>query len=154
MSKTILLATRSRLNETPKGRALLALVERFHSPMHLAEAMGVNPQLVRQWLYNGQISLGGAKIAERTLQVAKESLRPDVTPESWAEQKKVVERKPEKDPVAKTEDARLLVKLAAKMGSVRAVCDAAGCTTGDYHTWKCRGRIPAIKLPTFLGLKQ
>jgi len=61
---------------------------------------------------------------------------------------------PKKKPVAKTADAKLLVQLAEQFGSVKALCAAAFVTVGDYHTWKTRGRIPAIKLPTFLELQK
>lgn len=150
MSKTILLATRNRLNETPEGAALLSQIDRFHSPLQLADAMSIDPQWVRQWLYKGRMSRSGARLAEESIGVTKEAMRPDVDANGWDA---CPVEKVERPVVAKTEDARLLAGLAKKMGGVRAVCDAIGCTAGDFHTWKSRGRIPAIKLPTVLALK-
>ena len=57
-------------------------------------------------------------------------------------------------PVAITGDAKLLVSLAKQYGSVSNLCAAAFCSVSDYHTWKSRGRIPAIKLPTLLSLQK
>lgn len=152
MAKSILRATALRLSETDEGLVLLGLIETHGSPNALAEATGIPAQWVRQWCYDGRVSKQGAIDIAEKLGLTKERIRPDVPAEGWA--KKEVEPKPPRNPVARNEDARLLVELAEKFGSVRKLCDAAFCHPGDYHTWKTRGRIPAIKLPTFLALKQ
>jgi DNA-binding transcriptional regulator YdaS (Cro superfamily) len=152
MKKSVLPATAARLKETPEGCALLELIEQHGNPMRLSQALGIDAQPIRQWIYNGRASKTGARLIENTLGVPKEKVRPDIPVDDWV--KKEPEPKPVRVPVARNEDAKLLVALAEKYGSVRALCELAFCTPGDYHTWKTRGRIPAIKLPTFMALRK
>lgn len=152
MKKSIADKTAERLNLTEEGRVLLRLVETYGSPADLARRLKVEPQAVRAWIYVGAIPKGAAKIAARTLGVKPWDLRPDLDASTWVP-KEVIE-KPARQPVARSDDARLLLGLAEKYGSVKALCTAAFCTPGDFHTWKTRGRIPAIKLPTFLALQR
>jgi len=107
---------------------------------------------VRQWVYAGAIPKGAAIAAAKTLKIKPSALRPDLPKSAW--EVKVEQAKPARQPVARTEDAKLLVVLAEKYGTVKELCARAHCTVTEYHTWKTRGRIPAIKLPTFLGLNQ
>lgn len=152
MKKSIADKTAERLNLTEEGRVLLRLVETYGSPADLARKLGVDPQSVRAWIYVGAIPKGAAKIAAKILGARPKDLRPDLEPSAWVPKKAV--EKPVREPVARSSDARLLVELAEKYGSVKALCAAAFCTPGDFHTWKTRGRIPAIKLPTFLALQR
>jgi hypothetical protein len=82
----------------------------------------------------------------------KEEFRPDLTAEEWA--RNFTGPVPGIPPVATTDDAKLLVRLAEQFGSVKDLCAAAFISVGAYHTYKSRGRIPAIKLPTFLSLEK
>lgn len=150
MKKSIATKTAERLEQTEEGRILLGLVESAGSPAKLAVRLKVDPQSVRHWLYVGSIPKSAAIKASEILGCEPQSLRPDLPAEAWAV--KVIE-KPVREPVARTEDAKLLVSLAEKFGGVKELCAAAFCTPGEFHTWKTRGRIPAIKLPTFLALK-
>lgn len=150
--KSILQKTADRLSASPEGSALLNLITLCGTPAELAKRLDVHPQWVRQWIYDGKMSRQSAPLAAEVFGMTKEEIRPDVAPEEWI--KKVVEKKPARVPIARNEDARFLVEMAEKYGSVKALCEAAYCTVGDYHTWKTRGRIPAIKLPTFLALNR
>jgi len=153
MKKSIADKTADRLSLTEEGRALLRLVDGVcECPADLARKLGVDPQAVRSWIYVGAIPKSAAIRAAKILKVKPQDLRPDLTPDAWII--KEVEPKPARQPVARSDDARLLLTLAEKYGSVKALCAAAFCTPGDYHTWKTRGRIPAIKLPTFLALQR
>lgn len=152
MKKSIADKTAERLNLTSEGRVLLNLVETHGSPADLARKLGVDAQAVRSWIYNGFIPQSAAIRAAKILKVRPHDLRPDLPGSAWVV--KVVQTKPARQPVARSDDARLLLSLAEKYGSVKALCAAAFCTPGDFHTWKTRGRIPAIKLPTFLALQR
>jgi DNA-binding transcriptional regulator YdaS (Cro superfamily) len=150
MKKSIAPKTAERLSLTEEGRVLLNLIESHGSPSMLAARLKVDPQSVRHWLYVGSIPKSAAIAAAPILKVKREDLRPDLPADAW--KPKVVE-KPVREPIARTEDAKLLVSLADKFGGVKELCAAAMCTSAEFHTWKTRGRIPAIKLPTFLALK-
>lgn len=152
MAKSIAHETEVRLSQTEEGKALLDLVRLHGNPTDLARKLGVDPQSVRQWIYSGAIPKTAAIEFAQKLKCKPASLRPDLPASAWIV--KIKEEKPPREPVARTQDAKLLVKLADKLGGVKALCDAAFCTPGDYHNWKTRGRIPAIKLPTFLALDQ
>jgi len=152
MKKSIADKTAERLNLTSEGRVLLNLVETHSSPANLARKLGVDPQAVRSWIYVGAIPKSAAIRAAKILKVRPQDLRPDLPASAWVVKKAV--EKPARQPVARSDDARLLLALAKKYGSVKALCAAAFCTPGDFHTWKTRGRIPAIKLPTFLALQR
>jgi DNA-binding transcriptional regulator YdaS (Cro superfamily) len=150
MKKTILQKTADRLSASPEGTVLLDLINRAGNPNELARKIGVHAQLVRQWIYEGKVSRQGAPKVALAFNTTQEAIRPDVDPAEWI--KKPVEQKAARVPVARSDDAKFLVRLAKKHGSVKAVCEKASCTVADYHTWKTRGRIPAIKLPAFLAL--
>ena len=152
MKKSIADKTIERLKLTDEGWALLELVNDHGSPADLARKLGVDPQSVRSWIYVGAIPKSAAIRAARILRVKPQDLRPDLPASAWVVKKSV--EKPSRQPVARSDDARLLLALADKYGSVKALCAAAFCTPGDFHTWKTRGRIPAIKLPTFLALQR
>lgn len=152
MKKSIADKTAERLNLTSEGRVLLNLVETHGSPADLARKLGVDPQAVRSWIYVGAIPKSAAIRAAKILKVKPQDLRPDLPASAWVVKKAI--EKPARQPVARSDDARLLLTLAEKYGSVKALCAAAFCTPGDFHTWKTRGRIPAIKLPTFLALQR
>lgn len=153
MKKTIATKTAERLAQTVEGGALLALIERVDgTPAGLARKLGVDPQSVRQWIYAGAVPKGMAVQVAKALKMKPTQVRPDLPASTWAV--KVEVEKPVREPIARTEDAKLLVALANKFGGVKELCEAAFCSVGDYHTWKTRGRIPAIKLPTFLALNQ
>lgn len=152
MKKSVLAATAARLKETPEGSALLSLIEKYQTPASLAGVAGVAPQRVRQWIYDGRVSKQAAEQMADAVEMPKEQIRPDIPAADWI--RKEPDPKPVRVPVARNEDAKLLVALAEKYGSVRALCELAFCTPGDYHTWKTRGRIPAIKLPTLLALQK
>lgn len=151
MKKTIAKKTAERLQLTAEGRALLALIESHGSPTLLADKLKVNPQSVRHWLYVGSVPKNAALDVASTLKMKPQQLRPDLPADTW--KPKEVSR-PAKELVARTADAKLLVRLAKQFGSVKDLCAAAGCTSSEFHTWKTRGRIPAIKLPTFLELHE
>lgn len=152
MKKSIADKTIERLKLTDEGLALLELVNDHGSPTDLARKLGVDPQAVRSWIYVGAIPKLAAIRAAKVLKVKPQDLRPDLPASAWVVKKAV--EKPIRQPVARSADARLLLSLAEKYGSVKALCAAAFCTHGDFHTWKTRGRIPAIKLPTFLALQR
>lgn len=153
MKKSISAKTAERLSTTPEGLALLAVItHNGGTPSALAAKLKIAPQTVRQWIYSGAIPKQSAAEIAKSLNVKPATLRPDLPLTAWVV--KVEQEKPAREPVARTEDAKLLVRLADKLGGVKQVCEAAFCTVGDYHTWKHRGRIPAIKLPTFLALEQ
>ena len=152
MKKSIADKTIERLKLTDEGWALLELVNDHGSPADLARKLGVDPQAVRSWIYVGAIPKSAAIRAAKILKVKPQDLRPDLPASAWVVKKAV--EKPARQPVARSDDARLLLTLAEKYGSVKALCAAAFCTPGDFHTWKTRGRIPAIKLPTFLALQR
>ncbi len=153
MKKSIADKTADRLSLTEEGRALLRLVDGVcECPSDLARKLGVDPQAVRSWVYVGAIPKSAAIRAAKILKVKPQDLRPDLPASAWVVKKAI--EKPARQPVARSDDARLLLTLAEKYGSVKALCAAADVTPGDFHTWKTRGRIPAIKLPTFLGLQR
>lgn len=152
MKKSIADKTIERLKLTDEGWALLELVNDHGSPADLARKLGVDPQAVRSWIYVGAIPKSAAIRAAKIIKVKPQDLRPDLPASAWVVKKAV--EKPARQPVARSDDARLLLTLADKYGSVKALCAAAFCTPGDYHTWKTRGRIPTIKLPTFLALQR
>lgn len=151
MKKTIATKTAERLQLTEEGRVLLSLVESHGTPAMLAAKLKVDPQSVRHWLYVGSIPKGSVVSAAKVLKMKPQALRPDLPADTW--KAKEVE-KPAREPVARTDDAKLLVSLAKKFGGTKELCQAAMCTSAEFHTWKTRGRIPAIKLPTFLALQQ
>lgn len=152
MKKSIATKTAERLAQTLEGLALLNLLDKHGTPSDLAKKLKVDPQAVRQWIYAGAIPKGAAIAAAKALKVKAATLRPDLPASAW--EVKAEEEKPARKPVARTDDARLLVALAEKFGTVKDLCAKAHCTVSEFHTWKTRGRIPAIKLPTFLALNQ
>lgn len=139
------------LQRDDRGRALASLIEEYGSAAALGRAVGVCQPAAALWVKKGCISRRAAvTLAEKTGRM-KEEFRPDLTAEEWA--RDFAGPVPGMPPVAATDDAKLLVKLAKQFGSVSDLCAAAFCSVSDYHTWKSRGRIPAIKLPTLLSLQ-
>lgn len=140
------------LLSTKPGRALKTLLDKHGGTLALASSLGIYDSTVQKWAEKGKVSKRGARLVESVLGVKKEKMRPDLTEKDWLAGepgKGIME-----EFIPKTDDSRLLIGLADKFGSVKELCAAAFCTPGDYHTWKSRGRIPAIKLPTFLALNR
>jgi hypothetical protein len=140
------------LQQDERGRVLASLIDEYGSAAALGRAVGVCQPAAALWVKRGYMSRRAAfALAEKTGRM-KEEFRPDLTAEEWAQE--FPGPNPGVKPVAITGDAKLLVSLAKQFGSVSNLCAAAFCSVSDYHTWKSRGRIPAIKLPTFLGLQK
>lgn len=140
------------LQQDDRGRALASVIDEYGSSAALARATGFRPAAVGMWVQRGYMSRRAAyTLAEATGRM-KEEFRPDLTAEEWA--REFAGPVPGTPPVAQTQDARLLIGLAKQFGSVKGLCAAAFCSVQDYHTWKSRGRIPAIKLPTLLSLQK
>lgn len=144
--------SKADLQKDDRGRALASLLAEYGSNAALGRAAGFGPATVGMWLQRGYISRRAAiSLAEATGRM-KEEFRPDLSDAEWNQDFPGWNPGIKPEPV--TSDAKLLVKLAKQYGSVRAVCEAAFVSVGDYHTYKSRGRIPAIKLPTFLALQK
>jgi len=141
-----------RLSKTPEGNMLLGAILLHKGPTKLAAFLNVSPMAVRQWVYSGRMSIRGAEAMAELTKRDKREFRPDLSDEEWG--REPPGPVPGSPPEAKTADAKLLVKLAAQYGSVEALCAAAYITVANYHTWKSRGRIPAIKLPTLMALQK
>lgn len=140
------------LQQDDRGRVLASLIAEYGSAAELARATNFKPTAVAMWVQRGYMSRRAAyRLAEVTGRM-KEEFRPDLSEAEWDQE--FPGPNPGIKPVPTTQDAKLLVKLAKQFGSVKALCEAAFITVSDYHTYKSRGRIPAIKLPTFLGLQK
>lgn len=140
------------LQQDDRGRVLASLIEEYGSAAALGRAVGVCQPAAALWVKKGYMSRRAAcTLAEITGRM-KEEFRPDLTAEEWA--RDFEGPVPGRPPVATTKDAKLLISLAKQFGSVKALCAAAFISVGDYHTYKTRGRIPAIKLPTLLSLQK
>lgn len=140
------------LQEDDRGRALASLITEYGSNAELARATGFRPAAVGMWVQRGYMSRRAAYTLAEVTGRMKEEFRPDLTAEEWA--RDFAGPVPGTPPVAATQDAKLLVSLAEQFGSVKDLCAAAFCSVSDFHTWKTRGRIPAIKLPTMLSLQK
>lgn len=140
------------LQQDDRGRALASLIAEYGSSAELARVTGFGPAAVGMWVQRGYMSRRAAYTLAEVTGRMKEEFRPDLSEAEWARQ--FAGPVPGEKPAVATQDAKLLVQLAEQFGSVKALCAAAFITVGDYHTWKTRGRIPAIKLPTFLGLQK
>lgn len=152
MTLAVMEKTRDRLRKTGEGRALLSLLDDYETPTKMASVLGFNAQSIRQWILRGKVSKRAAIELELLTGREREEFRPDLDEKAW--NSKPCGAPQGHVPVATTSDAKLLVELADQFGSVQSLCESAMCTAGDYHTWKSRGRIPAIKLPTFLALRK
>lgn len=142
----------SDLQKDDRGRALASLIAEYGTAAELARATGFRATAVAMWVQRGYMSRRAAYTLAEVTGREKEEFRPDLTAEEWA--KDFAGPVPGEKPEVITQDAKLLVQLAKQYGSVKALCAAAFITVGDYHTYKTRGRIPAIKLPTFLSLQK
>lgn len=132
--------------------ALESLIKEYGSAAELGRVVGVSQPAAAMWVKRGYISRRAAcTLAEITGRM-KEEFRPDLSKEEWAHG--FAGPVPGQPPVATTRDAKLLVNLAKQFGSVKDLCAAAFISVSDYHTYKSRGRIPAIKLPTLLSLQK
>jgi hypothetical protein len=140
------------LQQDDRGRALASVIEEFGSNAELGRVTGFRPAAVGMWVQRGYMSRRAAYTLAEVTGREKEEFRPDLTAEEWA--RDFAGPVPGEPPVAQTQDAKLLVNLARQFGSVKALCSAAFISVSDYHTYKSRGRIPAIKLPTLLGLQK
>lgn len=140
------------LQQDDRGRALASLIAEYGSAAALGREVGVCQPAAALWVKKGCMSRRAAvTLAEKTGRM-KEEFRPDLTAEEWA--RDFAGPVPGAPPVATTQDAKLLISLAKQFGSVKALCSAAFISVSDYHTYKSRGRIPAIKLPTLLSLQK
>ena len=135
-----------------RGRVLASLIAEYGSAAELARATNFKPTAVAMWVQRGYMSRRAAITLAEVTGREKEEFRPDLSAEEWA--RDFAGPVPGQKPVPTTQDAKLLVKLAEQFGSVKALCEAAFITVSDYHTYKSRGRIPALKLPTFLELQK
>lgn len=138
------------LQQDDRGRALASVIAEFGSSAALARATGFRPAAVGMWVQRGYMSRRAAyTLAEATGRM-KEEFRPDLSESEWDQE--FPGPNPGMKPVADSQDAKLLVNLAEQFGSVKDLCAAGFFSVSDFHTWKSRGRIPAIKLPTLAGL--
>lgn len=140
------------LQQDDRGRALASVIAEYGGNAALARATGFRRDAVGMWVQRGYMSRRAAYTLAEVTGREKEEFRPDLTAEEWA--KDFAGPVPGEKPEPTTQDAKLLVQLAKQYGSVKALCAAAFITVGDYHTYKTRGRIPAVKLPTFLSLQK
>lgn len=130
---------------------MLSLLDEFTSQAAIAKVAGVDAPTVWKWFELGRMSRRGAIAMAEATGREKEEFRPDLMAKDW--EMKISGRVPSQAAANDTADARLLVQLAEKYGSVRELCDLVSITVSDYHTWKSRGRIPAIKLPTLMAAR-
>lgn len=144
--------TAENLQKDDRGRALASLIEEYGSNAALGRATGFSAGAVAMWVQRGYMSRRAAFALAEVTGREKEEFRPDIPAEEWNRQ--FAGPIPDSPPIPWTKDAKLLVNLAKQYGSVKALCEAAQCKVSDYHTWKSRGKISAIKLPTLLGLKK
>lgn len=140
------------LQQDDRGRALASVIAEFGSNASLARATGFRPAAVGMWVQRGYMSRRAAYTLAEATGREKEEFRPDLSSEEWA--RDFAGPVPGSPPVAATQDAKLLVNLAKQFGSVKGLCAAAFISVSDYHTYKSRGRIPAVKLPTLLSLQK
>lgn len=140
-----------RLRQTDCGRALLSLLEHYGGTAELAAFIGVAQPVVTNWVMAGRASTQGAIEIARATGREREEFRPDLVGDQW-DRPRGKRLSGAVEP--RTEDAKLLVDLANQHGSTIAFCEAAAIKPSDYHTWKSRGRIPAIKLPSLLAMKR
>lgn len=144
--------TAENLQKDDRGRVLASLIEEYGSNAALGRATGFSAGAVAMWVQRGYVSKRAAiRLADKTGRM-KEEFRPDLSDAEWDQE--FPGPNPGIKPSTHTKDGVLLVRLAKQYGSVKALCDAAQCKVSDYHTWKSRGKISAIKLPTLLGLKK
>jgi hypothetical protein len=142
----------SDLQKDDRGLALASVIAEYGSNAELARATGFGPAAVAMWVQRGYMSRRAAYTLAEVTGREKEEFRPDLTAEEWA--RDFAGPVPGCPPKPTTADAKLLVSLAEQFGSVKALCAAAYCSVSDYHTWKTRGKIPLIKLPTLLELQK
>jgi len=140
------------LQQDDRGRALASLIDEYGSNAELARATGFRPAAVGMWVQRGYISRRAAYTLAEVTGREKEEFRPDLTAEEWA--REFAGPVPGQPPIATTQDSKLLISLAKQFGSVKDLCAAAFISVSDYHTYKSRGRIPAIKLSTLLSLQK
>lgn len=140
-----------RLSQTDRGRALLSIINEAGNCIKLANLLGIHNFRVGQWVHRGFISMRYAqRLAEITGRERSE-FRPDLSDADW--ERAFAGPAPGQKPKHTSADSQLLIELAEKHGSVAKLCEKAYITVGDYHTWKSRGRIPAIKYPALVALK-
>lgn len=141
-----------RLKKDDRGRVLLSLLDEFGSISGLARKASVSPQVVAHWVARGYVSVVGAMALAKTTGREKEEFRPDLSDAEWEQSPRgrryggLIE--------SPKGDAKVLADLAEKYGGVSAFCERAGITIGNFHTWKSRGRIPAIKIPSIWELRK
>lgn len=142
-----------RLCKDDRGRALLSLLIEHGNIASLAQFCSVSAEVAKSWIERGFISTRGAeKIAERTGRM-REEFRPDLTAAQWEKP-----RGPDFGVSSKDQewsgDSKLLVDTARLHGGTTKFCRKAGISVGNFHTWKSRNRIPAIKLPIIISLSK
>jgi len=140
-----------RLRQTDAGRALLSLLDQYGGTAELSSFIGVAQPVVTNWVMAGRVSTQGAIEIARATGREREEFRPDLVGDQWDRPRgKRLSGAVEPH----TADAKLLVELADQHGGTIQFCEASGIKLGDYHQWKSRGRIPAIKLPSLLAMKR
>lgn len=139
-----------RLNASPEGRALLALLNRHPSHAQTARELGLVPGVIAQWLVRGRVSRTGARLAESRLGIRKEGLRPDISPDGWS--LGTPGRMPGAEVVRDGVDQQVLAELVKHYGSVRKFCEAANIRVGQFHNWLSRDRIAAWAIPRLCSL--
>lgn len=140
------------LQQDDRGRVLASLIAEYGSNAALGRATEFSAGAVAMWVQRGYMSKRAAiRLAEKTGRM-KEEFRPDLSEAEWDQE--FPGPNPGVKPSVTTQDGKLLVSLAKQFGSVKALCQAASISVSDYHTYKSRGRIAAIKLPTLLGLQK
>lgn len=138
------------LLDTLAGAPLVKLIRQYPTKKSLAEAIGVNPQLVQRWLGSGKISRDGALLIESQLGIPKEELRPDLTADDWKQLPRG--QRIGAGPVRNGKDQQLLSDIAAHFGSVRALSEVSGIGVSDFHQWMSRNRISGTGLDKLMGI--
>ena len=128
---------RARLNETPQGRALMALIALYPTKRELTQAIGAAESYIWCCAMNGQISAAGALAVDKLGIMTKEQLRPDVT--DWDKKRPglPIGGKAKRDGSHQV----LLRDLAIHFGSVKSFCRTAGISIRNFHDWLTRGKI-------------
>lgn len=133
-----------RLMLTPQGAALANLLTEFGSSVLLAEKIGVTSSVVAAWINLGKISMRGASLLTDKLGRPVESFRPDLTEADW--RRAFPGPVPGVPAINRTDDAKLLAKLAYQFGGVTALCRKLDISSTMFHNWKSRGKIPSRRL--------
>lgn len=142
-----------RLCKYERGRALLSLLVQYGSADEVGRMCHVSGDVVRNWIKRGYISARGAMRIEQKTGRMKEEFRPDLSAEDWLNKEPGLDFDSRKSlDEWEGEDSKTLLEAAIRHGGTRKFCRKAGISVNNFHTWKSRNRIPAIKLPIILAL--